>query len=101
MSPVPPADIEAIIRGRHRDPLGVLGMHGGADQPWRIATFQPEAATVAVIAAGSGGCSGGGEVLAELDRLNPEGFFAGIVPGRREAFAYRLRLRAGDHEWEI
>jgi 1,4-alpha-glucan branching enzyme len=92
---IPLADIEAIIRGQHRDPFGILGMHGGDGAPVQVATFQPQAAEVAVVSAD------GSKAVCELERLSPEGFFAGRIPRRKQRFDYRLRLRSGDHEWDI
>ncbi|WP_209427783.1 1,4-alpha-glucan branching protein GlgB [Pararhodobacter sp. SW119] len=89
------SDIEAIIRGQHGDPFGTLGMHGGDGEPLQVATFQPEAAEVAVVGAD------GVKVICELDRLSPEGFFAGRIPRRKQRFAYKLRLRSGGNEWDI
>ena len=92
---VPLSDIEAILRGQHRDPFGVLGMHGGNAEPLQVATFQPEAAEVAVLSAD------GAKVVCELERLSPEGFFAGRIPRRKHRFDYKLRLRSGEREWDI
>jgi 1,4-alpha-glucan branching enzyme len=43
-----PTDVEAIVRGRHGDPFGVLGMHGGDGKPVYVCVFAPQAAEVAV-----------------------------------------------------
>ena len=87
----PEAEIHAILRGQHGNPFAVLGMHpDGEGQIVRV--FAPEAAEVAVLDARSG------EAKATLERVHPEGFFAGRVRGRR--FPYRLALRAGDARWE-
>jgi 1,4-alpha-glucan branching enzyme len=92
---VPLSDIEAVIRGQHRDPFGVLGMQGGGEEPLQVATFQPEAAEVAVVS------PDGSKVICELERLSPEGFFAGRIPRRKHRFDYKLRLRSGEREWDI
>ena len=90
-----PADVEAIVRGRHGDPFGVLGMHGGNGRPVYVCVFAPQAAEVAVREAGSD------RDLAGLERVNPEGFFAGYVPYRTERFPYCLHMRAGPYEWDV
>jgi 1,4-alpha-glucan branching enzyme len=90
-----PADVEAIVRGRHGNPFVVLGMQGGGGEPLAVNTFSPQAAEVEVIDAATG------NVVAALTRIHPEGFFSGFVEGRRDRFSYRLRLRAGDFQWEL
>ncbi|MCC5969185.1 MAG: 1,4-alpha-glucan branching protein GlgB [Pararhodobacter sp.] len=92
---IPLSDVEAIIRGQHGDPFAVLGMHGGNGTPLQVATFQPEAAEVALISAD------GDTIICELDQLSPEGFFAARTPRRTRRFEYRLRLRSGAREWDI
>ncbi|AZB64194.1 1,4-alpha-glucan branching protein GlgB [Cereibacter sphaeroides] len=89
---VPESDVAAIMRGTHGDPFRVLGMHGGGGAPLSVRVFAPQAAEVAVLGQG-------GEVLASLERIGAEGFFAGTVPGE-EKFPYRLRFVSGPHEWE-
>jgi 1,4-alpha-glucan branching enzyme len=90
-----PADVEAIVRGRHGDPFGVLGMHGGDGRPVYVCVFAPQAAEIAVREAGSD------RDLADLERIDPEGFFAGYVPDRTERFPYHLHMRAGPYEWDV
>ena len=86
----PPGEIDAIVRGQHANPFAVLGMHpDGKAQVVRV--FAPDAAQVTVL--GPDGAARG-----RLERHHPEGFFAGRIEGPR--FDYRLRLAAGDAEWE-
>ena len=92
---VRPEDVEAILRGRHADPFGVLGMHGGGERPIQVNVFLPQAAEVRVIDTESE------RVVAELDRIGPEGFFGGPIPDRSERFPYRLALKAGSFAWEM
>jgi len=92
-SPAYPADIDAIVKGRHGNPFVVLG----PQERWgqlSVSVFAPTAATVQVIDKASG------EQVAELERLHSEGFFSSFLPGRTERFAYTLRFAAGDHVWE-
>ncbi len=86
-------DVASIARGEHGDPFSVLGMHD-ADDVISVRVFLPQAARVEVLDIG-------GAVVAELDLIEPGGFFAAKVAGRRERFAYRLRLTVGDDAWEI
>ncbi len=90
---LPPGAVEAIVRGRHGDPFSVLGMHGGNGAHLEVRVFAPQAARVAVV-----GTEGTDEIAA-LERIHPEGFFAGIVPGRDRWFPYRLAMSAGDDRW--
>ena len=89
-----PEAVEAIIRGRHGDPFAVLGLHVQGKGAPLINVFAPDAAEVHVLDDKTG------KDLGALDRLSAEGFFSGRIAGRRGRFAYRLRLRAGDQQWE-
>ncbi|MGN6468236.1 MAG: GlgB N-terminal domain-containing protein, partial [Rhizobiaceae bacterium] len=92
---VSPSDIQAIIRGRHGNPFAVLGMHGGMGEPLTVNVFAPQAAAVTVLDASER------NAVATLERVHPEGFFSGFIPGRQDRFAYRLGMSAGDHAWEV
>ncbi|HTR86941.1 MAG TPA: hypothetical protein VMI56_20845, partial [Reyranella sp.] len=87
--------IEALLRGEHDNPFYLLGMH--REPPGEevvVRTFQPQAAHVRVVDAASG------EVVAELERVHPAGFFAGRT-GRSERFRYRLRRDAAGRTVEF
>ena len=86
--------IDAIIAGKHGDPFAVLGLHGGTGDGLSLRVFWPGADSVAVV-----DCADGSTV-ATLTRLDPQGFFAGLLGDRREPFAYRLRLTRGSDSWE-
>ncbi len=86
--------IEAVVAGKHGDPFGVLGLHTAADGVLSLRVFWPGADAVAVV-----DCADGSTV-ATLTRLDPKGFFAGLLGDRREPFAYRLRLSHGPDTWE-
>ncbi len=88
------SDIEAIVRGRHGNPFVVLGMHVNEDKQVAVNVFAPQAGEISVIDTSTG------EKVADLQRVQPEGFFSGFVEGRSEPFDYRLAMRAGEHEWE-
>ena len=89
--------IDAILAGHHGDPFAILGMHGGSGNggPLSVRVFWPGAEVAEVIDAGTG------EAVASLERLRPDGFFAGPIPRRRKPFAYRLRLASGRDRWEV
>ncbi|MDO5756483.1 MAG: 1,4-alpha-glucan branching protein GlgB [Rhodobacterales bacterium] len=69
-------------------------MHAGPTGAPVVRVFAPEAAEVTVLESATG------RSVATLERVDPEGFFSGSMGRRRRPFAYRLRLRAGDAEWE-
>ena len=84
--------VEAIVRGRHGDPFAVLGRRTRDDGRLSFDVFAPDAAEVTVLDAA------GKEVVA-LDRVHPEGYFHGVTERKRKPGSYRLRCRAGEHEW--
>jgi 1,4-alpha-glucan branching enzyme len=88
-------DVPAIVRGRHGNPFAVLGMHGGGGEPITVNVFAPAAATVTVLE------KPGDTEVATLEKIHPEGFFSGAIPGRKERFAYRLRFSAGSESWIV
>jgi 1,4-alpha-glucan branching enzyme len=94
-TPPPASEIAAIVRGRHGNPFGVLGMHGGAGEPVTVCVFAPAAARVRVLDSATG------ETVAELERIHMEGLFFGAIEGRTERFAYRLAMSAGDATWAV
>ena len=84
-----PAAIEALVRGNHGDPFGVLGPHPDGAGGLVVRTFQPHAGRVWLIDAASGRSAG------EMSRAHAEGLFVGTVPDREAPFPYRLRLEIG------
>ncbi|MFO7855467.1 MAG: 1,4-alpha-glucan branching protein GlgB [Paracoccaceae bacterium] len=88
-------DIRAILRGECGDPFRLLGMHRVGDGRLVVNAFVPDAAAIVLV-------DSGGREAGALDRLDEEGFFHGVAPGRDEPFAYRLRCRdAVGREWEM
>ena len=85
--------VATLVEGRHGDPFSVLGMHATAGS-LSVRVLWPGAEEVSVLDARTG------KPVAELERLDDRGFFAGPVKGERNAFPYRLRLKAGTAEWE-
>src|SRR5260221_7508173 len=85
--------IETLVRGDHGDPFSLLGPHFVASLSLAIRSFQPTASRVWVI-------DDGGAEIAELERMHPAGFFAGIV--RADApITYRLRLELPAEQLDI
>jgi 1,4-alpha-glucan branching enzyme len=92
--------IDRIIKADYGDPFAVLGMHvekDGGRQQLVVRAFQPGARRVTVIDRATG------DVVAELPRVRPLGFFAGVVEDHVRPFAYRLGIlpRDRDEEFEI
>jgi 1,4-alpha-glucan branching enzyme len=81
------AAINALVRGTHRDPFALLGVHRVGDQRL-VRTFQPHAENVAVI-------DRAGVVVATLDKLHRDGLFAGEMPPRLRHYRLRLSLFGG------
>ncbi|MDQ1902270.1 1,4-alpha-glucan branching protein GlgB [Paracoccus sp. WLY502] len=77
------SEIEAILRGSHPNPFAILGPHDG-----EVRVFAPQAAEVSVLADGK---------RAPLERVHPEGFFAGPFDGDH----YQLEMTSGDHSWVV
>jgi 1,4-alpha-glucan branching enzyme len=76
-----PAAVDAIVMGRSPDAFGVLGPHDvGKSRVVRV--FVLGANAVAAI-------STSGEVLAQLQQVHADGFFAGKLPRKQP---YRLRI---------
>ena len=95
---MPPAldpDVEEIVAARHHDPFAVLGMHKTASGLC-VRAFLPDAEQMAVVDAVSG------TVVASGERRHSAGMFVASLPGRREIFGYRLRVKRGEdwHEFE-
>lgn len=81
---------KAISRGDYGDPFSTLGMHAdGPDGTMVVRVFFPEADEVEVVDKKSG------RVVAPLECILPEGFFAGVLGRRKKRFAYRLNVRIG------
>ncbi len=93
---VPQAQIDAVKYGDAHDPFSILGMHSpSADGPVQIRAYEPRAQRVEVLDGPTG------DVVGELPKIDPDGFFAGQIPGRDAAFHYRLRVHEGDTHRDI
>jgi 1,4-alpha-glucan branching enzyme len=77
-----PAEIDALVTGRHGDPFSVLGHHGS-----EVRCLAPGAVAVEAVSANGG-------VLSPLERRHEAGFFVGAVLPPKEA--YRLRIHWPD-----
>jgi 1,4-alpha-glucan branching enzyme len=86
---VDPAAIEALVRGDHDDPFGVLGPHPDGAGGLVVRTLQPHAGRVWLIDAESGRSAG------EMSRVHADGLFVAQVPEHAAPFPYRLRLEVG------
>ena len=84
------SDIIAIARAEHGDPFSILGPHhvpGGL----AVCCFIPDAITVELISPQTG------QVLANLDRVDTEGFWSGKL---KPAQSYLLRVNSNGSIWE-
>jgi 1,4-alpha-glucan branching enzyme len=87
--------VAAIAAGDHGDPFSVLGMHGpDAAGGMVVRAFLPAADSVAVIDARTG------ESRLDLERVHPDGFFAGRLDAAGP-FPYRLRVTIGHDSHEV
>ncbi len=81
---------KAITRGDYGDPFSILGMHDhGPEGSMVVRVFFPEADKVEIIDKKSG------QNVGALEKLLPEGFFAGVIGRRKKRFAYRLEITIG------
>ncbi len=86
---------DAIAKGDHDDPFGVLGPHGLPDGRLLIRAFLPDAESVAVLDAASGKEAG------TLAATHPAGLFEGVLDNRAADFRYRLRVGYGGESVDI
>ena len=84
-----PGAIEAIVHAQHGDPFAVLGPHGSG-QDRTIRTMVPGAEAVTVL-------DRAGHTLGSLQRLHPDGFWAGSAPGDG---SYKLQASGAGGTWE-
>lgn len=87
--------IAEIAEARHGDPFSFLGPHRVGSVVVARAIL-PDAETVAVVDAESGA------VVAEAERVHPDGVFVAAIPDAAETFRYRLRATtaAGSREFD-
>ncbi len=78
----------ALIRGRHGNPFGVLGVHR-AGSSRIVRTLQPHAERVEII-------DSHGTELAEMQRVHPDGIFAALMPPRLRHYRLRVTTTVGD-----
>src|SRR5512132_874399 len=82
-------EIDRVIYANHNDPFSILGMHKqlvDGSEKLVVRAFLPQARKVSVVDSATGA------VVADLPQVRDEGFFAGPIPERKQAFRYRLRL---------
>ena len=92
----PDQEVNAVLSAAHGDPFAFLGMHPAwYEGPMIVRAFLPWARGGEVIDATTG------EVVARLERVRDEGFWASAVQGRITWFPYRLRLGTDHGEIEV
>ncbi|MBU9813171.1 1,4-alpha-glucan branching protein GlgB [Rahnella sp. C60] len=82
--------INQIISGHYADPFSLLGMHSVA-AGLEVRALLPDADQVWVIDVEKG------KQVAELRRYDDRGFFVGLIPRRKNAFRYQLKVRWGEN----
>ncbi len=97
------AEVVALCRAEHGDPFAALGLHTDAEGRIWVRSLQPGALSVHLIDAENGHAI---MALAErqVDELGKDqrsGFFEAHIPGRHQAFPYRLRIVWPGGEQEI
>jgi 1,4-alpha-glucan branching enzyme len=88
------SNIAALLGARHVDPFAVLGPHKVSGRTV-LRALVPRAERLEVLD------SAEGTVIATLARIDPAGFFEGVIPGKPEWFAYRLRAANAAGAWEF
>jgi 1,4-alpha-glucan branching enzyme len=88
-------DVSAIVSGRHGDPFAVLGPHDAGGGRISVRCFAPDADSVSAVRREHD------EKLVQLTRIQPQGFFAGVLPDGHEPHDYRLRLTSAGETWVI
>jgi 1,4-alpha-glucan branching enzyme len=78
--------VNALVEGRHADPFSVLGLHK-VGTTRIVRAFQPQASQVDLVDVS-------GQVLAQMERIHPNGLFEAELPPRVRH--YRLRVTSGD-----
>ena len=82
------SDYLAVIKGSHRDPFSILGMHieEAAESPVVIVrAFRPDAKKVSVIETST-------DKEFPMKLLDDKGLFELLMPQRQEIFDYKLRI---------
>ncbi|PJG86376.1 1,4-alpha-glucan branching protein GlgB [Conservatibacter flavescens] len=85
--------IEQFFDGWHGDPFSVLGMHE-TEKGIEVRVLMPDAQRVLILDKESH------QVICELDCLDERGFFASVIPEKREFFVYQLQVFWG-HESQL
>src|SRR3954469_8805499 len=82
-------DLDALIRGEHRDPFSMLGPHSDGAEGQVIRAYLPNALAVRVLA------RDGHRDLGELSMTEKPGFFAGHFPVR-EPYLLKITWATGE-----
>ncbi|QGM46998.1 1,4-alpha-glucan branching protein GlgB [Methylocystis heyeri] len=87
------SDIDAILSARCGDPFAVLGLHQ-TEAGFVIRAFAPGAETLEA-------ATPGGDRIAALERVHPDGFFEALIPGATQRFPYLLRAKNAQGAWDF
>src|SRR5262245_34921834 len=89
-------ELDALLRGQHGQPHGLLGMHPVTLEGRRglvVRAFLQDARSCEVVDVQSEP-----ELRYPMEKLDPLGFFEGFITERTEVFRYRLRVERANGE---
>lgn len=81
--------VDQLFAGQASDPFAYLGAHQSASG-CVIRVFMPDADAVTLL-------DENGKALTIMEKADARGFFTADLPGQTPGFAYRLRIRYGEH----
>ena len=86
-------DVARIIAATHPDPFSILGLHD-SPEGMVIRAFVPSVARLQALIEPDG-------PHLDLERRGESDFFEGLVPGKKDRFAYRLHAEEQGHGWDF
>jgi 1,4-alpha-glucan branching enzyme len=91
-------EVQQILQGKHHDPFNLLGAHKvtlEGKPAVSVRAFLPHVVSAAVVSIAS-------DLVLEMVKVDPEGFFEGIFEETEEIFVYSLRLTdESGNTWDI
>ena len=81
-------DLSALVRARHPDPFGVLGLRADAQGQWCVRALLPNAVEVEVVDLD-------GNRIASMQSQHAAGVYEAAVPGPLDDYRLRVRWDSG------